>query len=331
MAQLERPRRPLFSDNLSSETPTPSQKTSPTFEQLLKDDEKWLSPMSTSPTFEFSNDPHQQNQYSTSPAGRKSVMARVKERAKKLRYSLSGRKNRLEDEFHNNAIHSMQRHPWPASAVFDHHNIADHDRDRDNDGRSDEEREMDPEYLGAPMYESESAPESLKETARQHPRAVPVISKNHRTPTCTKCKETEQHGNSESPLSRNTSKAQRAISTSDAGKNSGSLTWDKGVSVKEYFMNKLEPGEDERALSQAITEAISPRKSTDQAAGVVDKVKEAVTSLFRHQESSFPTADSPNARISETCHPGSSPQIPVSYNASGGVEDQNQGRILQPN
>ncbi|XP_019448334.1 PREDICTED: uncharacterized protein LOC109351331 [Lupinus angustifolius] len=39
--------------------------------------------------------------------------------------------------------------------------------------------EEDAEYLGAPMYESELAPEGYKENARQHPRANPVISEKH--------------------------------------------------------------------------------------------------------------------------------------------------------
>ncbi|KAE9585991.1 hypothetical protein Lal_00010121 [Lupinus albus] len=39
--------------------------------------------------------------------------------------------------------------------------------------------EEDVEYLGAPMYESEVAPEGYKENARQHPRANPVISEKH--------------------------------------------------------------------------------------------------------------------------------------------------------
>lgn len=86
------------------------------------------------------------------------------------------------------------------------------------------------------------------------------------------------------------SEAKAELVSQDAGNlktcpTSSPQTYDKGVSVKEYFLNKLEPGEDERALSQAITEAISPRKSTGEA-GVVDKVKEAVTSFFRQEENS---------------------------------------------
>lgn len=86
------------------------------------------------------------------------------------------------------------------------------------------------------------------------------------------------------------SEAKAELVSQDAGNlkscpTSSPQTYDKGVSVKEYFLNKLEPGEDERALSQAITEAISPRKSTGET-GVVDKVKEAVTSFFRQEENS---------------------------------------------
>lgn len=250
------------------------------------------------------------------------------------------------------------------------------------------------------MYESEAAPECLKETARQHPRAVPVVSESHKAPNMTK-HEAELQESDSKPVSSDTNmitnmtqavseKLAPAINTnmitnmtqtvsdklapacaavsdathqintnmianvtgtvseklapacaavSDAthqiatklagitvtspetqqrahetsgysgetvtllrqgaevkkmGEDSGNLmqctsgspqTWDKGVSVKEYFLHKLEPGEDERALSQAITEAISPRKSTGEA-GVVDKVKGAVTSLFWQEDAS---------------------------------------------
>lgn len=63
-------------------------------------------------------------------------------------------------------------------------------------------------------------------------------------------------------------------------------TWDKGVSMKEYLMKKLEPGEDERALSQVITEAISPKTSPRDQMGMVEKVKEAVSSFLWTEENS---------------------------------------------
>ncbi|XP_065879145.1 uncharacterized protein [Euphorbia lathyris] len=65
----------------------------------------------------------------------------------------------------------------------------------------------------------------------------------------------------------------------------GKHLWDKGVSVKEYIMQKLEPGEDEKALSQVISKAISPKRKDDDAT-VVEKVREAVTSLLQNQQSS---------------------------------------------
>nr|KYP58514.1 hypothetical protein KK1_013924 [Cajanus cajan] len=83
---------------------------------------------------------------------KKSVLTKVKEKARKLRNSLS--KRRLDENFTPS---------WGVSLDDDH----------------DEEEEVDAEYLGAPMYESELAPEGYKENARQHPRANPVISEKH--------------------------------------------------------------------------------------------------------------------------------------------------------
>ncbi|KNA02970.1 hypothetical protein SOVF_213530, partial [Spinacia oleracea] len=66
---------------------------------------------------------------------------------------------------------------------------------------------------------------------------------------------------------------------------------DKGVSVKEYLKIKLEPGEDERALSQVITEVISPRRSPTEK-GVVEKVKTAVTMLLHTDDPSVASTNS---------------------------------------
>lgn len=62
--------------------------------------------------------------------------------------------------------------------------------------------------------------------------------------------------------------------------------WDKGVSVKEYLMHKFEPGEDERALSQVLSYALSPR--TKPGVGVVEKMREAVNSMLRAGEAPQP-------------------------------------------
>jgi hypothetical protein len=107
--------------------------------------------------------------------------------------------------------------------------------------------------------------------------------------------------------------------------NAGEHKWDKGVSVKEYLMNKLEPGEDERALSQVISEAISPRRTPGDI-GVVEKVREAVTSLLWHEESPKYTSASSaksttsNLPISTNAHSAkhSASHIPISTNANEG-------------
>lgn len=254
------------------------------------------------------------------------------------------------------------------------------------------------------MYESEAAPETLKETARQHPRADPVVSENHRVPNRMSLEGAPEN---EKPVSPNTnttmseavseklgpaynamSDATHMIASKIAGltvttqetqeqeqehfhtqtarnapqiavlpsseskrmsESGGHLspqTWDKGVSIKEYFMTKLEPGEDERALSQAITEAISPTKASKDT-GVVEKVKDAVSSLFWQEEitnmmkksaslssSTLPTSsnirttthhhrliNSANVRSPKAHRPhsaNSSPVIPLSSNAYEG-------------
>lgn len=95
--------------------------------------------------------------------------------------------------------------------------------------------------------------------------------------------------------------------------NPNTQIWDKGVSVREYFMNKFEPGEDERALSQVISEVMSPRR-TPQEKGVVEKVKDAVTSLLRNGDPSQ-NADQASATTITTTN---SSEIPLSTNAYEG-------------
>lgn len=101
-------------------------------------------------------------------------------------------------------------------------------------------------------------------------------------------------------------------SSAPSGGNSTNPTsqiWDKGVSVKEYLMNKFEPGEDEKALSSVISEAMSPKRTPGDV-GVIEKVREAVTSLLRTGE---PTkrADTDTTPTTRT-----SSQIPASTNTT---------------
>ncbi|CAO2840724.1 unnamed protein product [Amaranthus hypochondriacus] len=90
-----------------------------------------------------------------------------------------------------------------------------------------------------------------------------------------------------------------------------------GVWVKEYLKTKLEPGEDERALSQVIAEVMSPRRNPNEK-GIVEKVRAAVTMFIQ--------ADQEPSSSSLTTNT----QIPVSTNACQ-VEEENHGRMLQSN
>ncbi|KAL5730246.1 hypothetical protein ACHQM5_003091 [Ranunculus cassubicifolius] len=117
---------------------------------------------------------------------------------------------------------------------------------------------------------------------------------------------------------------------------SNEKTYDKGVSVKEYLMNKFEPGDDEKALSQVISEAISPRKDNNARRGVVEKVRGAISSHLAATKVSSSqvqgNTSSASIPISTTAHERntSSTSIPISTNAHE-EENEGQGRILQSN
>ncbi|KAL3750605.1 hypothetical protein ACJRO7_011581 [Eucalyptus globulus] len=352
-----------------SSTPSPRTPTTPTVEQLLYDgpgeSSRWSS---TSPTFMRGHDLEDDHLHSY-PNNKKSVLAKVKERARRWRLSL-GKKRNADD---GNTTPS-----WGVSLDED-------------------DAEEDAEYLGAPMYESELAPEDCKEKARQHPRANPVISEKHLLPNSIDHETEAGKGNPLSPdktmtetmteklapaytmvsdaTQAITSKIQNApayatdatytiaskiqnapgyatdathavaskiqnltVSSPAAGSAAGrpaniavrghlrdtpaERKLDKGVSVKEYIMHKFEPGEDDRALSQVITEAISPRKGPADG-GVVEKVREAVSNLLRNQEASSTTAF--HSATNSSTH------ILASTNAHEAMEEENYGRILQAN
>lgn len=253
------------------------------------------------------------------------------------------------------------------------------------------------------MYESELAPECYKETARQHPRTIPVISNKHVLPRVA----SEDEKNNEDPLSpvnntkptqtqdrdklSSTGTPQKTITetvsqklppaletvtstvseathsitskiqglvlnsttepnnnnkkkncsqvappgsssaqispqtSSEAGKNVSSSgdqrMWDKGVSVKEYLLNKFEPGEEDRALSQAISDAVSPitRKAPgDHQTSVVDVVREAVTSLLRNNNQAHSSPSKPAALTRAPTKASSHSSLPISINAHEG-------------
>ncbi|KAL7201652.1 hypothetical protein ACSBR1_033368 [Camellia fascicularis] len=312
---------------------TPRARASPTFEQLVQGDASRYP----SPTL---GKEHGHKEYYVDH-NKKSVLSKVKETAQKMRRSLNKKKH---DE------HEDSRPP--SSGV-----IRDDDEDEDEDEEGNEDDE-DPEYLGAPMYESELAPESYKETARQHPRAIPVVSEKHVLSGSVK-HEMEQELEKK-PLSPDktitdavfetigpaygavsgathtiaskiagltiaapagtvttkcadsgTPKLVRVHEIREHGTAGANETWDKGVSVKEYGTHKLEPGEDERALSH-------PKKTQGD---MVEKVREAVTSLLHNEESSQSITRPTNLTA----------PIPVSTYPQEVIEEENSGRILQAN
>ncbi|ONI00155.1 hypothetical protein PRUPE_6G070900 [Prunus persica] len=465
MAQLERVQRHGDSETTTTHEPKKlTTSTSPTMEHYLRGGEA----LKSSPASSSSSSPlgYHDQEDDHGHHHKKSVLTKVKEKAKKLRHSLSHKKKHMEGD---------NSTPTLGASMNEH-----------------EDEEQDAEYLGAPMYESELAPEGYKETAKLHPRAVPVISEKHVLPssvnqdaeqdkekplspnktvtetaavkslspnetvTETVAKKppspsksvaetvkppspkktitetvTEKLGpayatvsdtthaiaskiegltvsapaavadathaiaskvgltvaaptpseNNESleaphtslavsaPKNSSSQAAQQTLAASEApqplsapaapqgGKHAGSSDqiWDKGVSVKEYLAQKFEPGEDERALSRVISDVMSPRTSPSGEVGMVGKVKGAITSLLRNDESPKTTTSQSAMTTSPSSQPAmtsssprsqsamtsssphsqsakaSSPRIPVSTNAYEVVEEENKGRILQTN
>ncbi|KAL5991818.1 hypothetical protein ACLOJK_012729 [Asimina triloba] len=244
---------------------------------------------------------------------KKSVLDKMKEKAKKLRSTLSKKKGNDD---------------WPATYVA----IDD----------LNEETEADPEYHGAPMYESELAPEDCKVAAMQNQKAPPVLAERHVLEP-----RVIQNQQQESPQSENRgiaetvtemlapayamvseatlvikSKIQGSAPTAAAAApaTTGSQMnreqkSDVGVSVKAYLKQKLEPGEDDRELSRVISEVMSPKKmGRESEMGMVDKVKGAVSSFLRSEEESSSEA-----------------KIPVSTNPYEVEPEETHGRRLQAN
>ncbi|KAJ0083392.1 hypothetical protein Patl1_31290 [Pistacia atlantica] len=269
----------------------PRSPTSPTVEHLMGGEASRWSPHS-SPVIRRDHDPEEDHTHHQ----KKSVLTKVKERAKKLRQSLSGKKKHIEE--------SNTTPSWGVSL--------------------EEKRKR--KML---MYESELAPEGYKVHARHYPREISVISEKQKlapayatVSDATHAIASKIQGLTVSSPATPEVKKLPALETEKPASPTGQM-WDKGVSVKEFIKNKFEPGEDERALSQAITEAMSPKRSPREG-GVVEKVKEAVTSFLWKEE---PSQSSPSYSASN-----SSPSIPVSTNAFEVIEEEeNHGRVLQAN
>lgn len=320
--------------------------SSPTFEQLLQgESSSWAmspaSPMWRNGQFEEFHYHHSHN--------KKSVLAKVRDKAKKWRQTLAKKK-------HGHEMEEGTKPSWVATLGDDD---AENIKNKEN-----AESEEDPEYLGAPMYETELAPQRYKETARQHPRGVTAIYDEHVLASGVDCdgaqaqEYNEQHHCPNKTITHTitaklapayktvteathtmTSKiqnltiespvmaAEQAVAPQHGVSGGGNeQMWGSGASVKKYLIQKLEPGEDDRALSQVITEAISPRRVPGEL-GMMEKVKEAISSLLRAEEPSAAAANS-SSHIGMFTSPS---DIPISTNAREVFNAESQGRILQAN
>ncbi|CAK8536061.1 unnamed protein product [Lathyrus sativus] len=274
---------------------------------------------------------------------RKSVLAKVKERAKKLVLRNSLSRKRLDEE---NLTPS-----WGVSL------------------EDEEEEEEDPEYLGAPIYESELAPEEYKENARQHPRANPVISEkrvlrtmksgehdqgNALTPiksttstspsTSTSTKTPQLATTPNNSTKESTTMTQKLTSSNVEGSNSNSSS--QPASSSKYNVGSITPVAPFTSVmmktaspsppsvktntttspkisynSQAF---LSPRKGSN-GIGVIDKVKGVVSSLLRNDEQAHLKygVKSPTTRANSSQTSYTTQQVEQ--------EVENRGRILQTN
>ncbi|XP_058109536.1 uncharacterized protein LOC131252825 isoform X2 [Magnolia sinica] len=189
---------------------------------------------------------------------KKSILMKVKEKARKLRNTLSKKKH--EDV------------TLPGSVSRE------------------EKEEENPEYHEAPMRESELAPEAYNVTAKRNQAAPLVIPKRDvLVPE-------KMLAPANATVSKVKIQSPPVAAAATGSESSSEQKCDKeAVTMKEYLMQKLEPGENEKVLSQVISEAISPTTvGPNGEMGMVDKVKGVVSSLLRVEEQSkIPVSTNP--------------------------------------
>lgn len=143
----------------------------------------------------------------------------------------------------------------------------------------DEYEEQYPEFYGAPMYGSETAPdiyEDFKQKPAVDPDPIQTSTSDSSIDSSISKKNVAENIQWKS-LTRTlseilaptyamfASKIQQptpaALLPDKKDEENGNPILKRSLTVKEYILQKLEPGDDERALLQAITETISPRKN----------------------------------------------------------------------
>ncbi|KAL4571093.1 hypothetical protein LXL04_017844 [Taraxacum kok-saghyz] len=291
---------------------TSKDQTSPTFQQLLqREGSKW-SQISTEKLKKNGGHPI-----------KKSVLEKVKDKAKKLKHSLSIKKHHHEND------------PPSTTSVTCVSSTGSKEKGHEH-----------VEVHGARISESKNVPTTSKQDAKNHPREAPATnhstskddaacssnytikddadSKNQtpsivadHTDTINQAATTSDVSKQDNLTENNSRFSNLTVSTSRNGErsiegeenmNGESRRREKGVSVKEYLMHKFEPGEDERALSQIITQTISPRR---------DKVREAMSSFLKHDESSSKSEVNSSDVDNDTNPNLKSKSLPASVNATG--------------
>ncbi|KAE9588158.1 hypothetical protein Lalb_Chr22g0352441 [Lupinus albus] len=165
----------------------------------------------------------------------------------------------------------------------------------------DYEEEEDAEYLGAPMYESELAPEGYKENARQHPRANPVISEKHVLHSPVKSS-VEQDQEKQPSIVKSTTTTQPSTTTTHHGPNM--------KMTEKNLAEKLSPAYEEASHSDAANSISSKIQGLS--------VSRTTTAKMSSQTSSIapPTPSITSAPLSRQTSLSTSPSINGRYTIS---------------
>ncbi|KAJ0240346.1 Low-temperature-induced protein [Hirschfeldia incana] len=178
---------------------------------------------------------------------KKSLFSKMKDKAKKLQHSLSGKRRHDEEgdatmspPFGRSADHQVREAGGYAT-------LSPRDKSKDHKVREEGElEEEDPEYLGAPMYESNKAPEELKETARQHPRIIPVITETNVLSVLPAKHEAEQQKDCTGSNRKNCMISEKNVMSDVKQEKKG----------KEYTNN--EPITPSKTVTETVTETLAP-------------------------------------------------------------------------
>ncbi|KAL0864042.1 hypothetical protein Bca101_043160 [Brassica carinata] len=242
---------------------------------------------------------------------KKSLFSKMKDKAKKLQHSLSG-KSRHEEEEGDATLSPFRR--------FSDHQVREaggyatlSPRDKSSTDRKVRE-EGDPEYLGAPMYESKKAPEELKENARQHPRETPVITETNLLSVLPAKDDADTTTTVTKSMSEKTGKEHMYQESSSPSK-----------TVTETVTETLAPAyakvsDATHAITKKIQDMALP-ESTDAEPGVndVSEINTAGTNTKLGAKNMVPASNSGDNKT------------PILANKNEIVEEENHGKILQSN